>query len=128
MKGARFTLHEAFRLGPKARHAIQRELGLDFGSSVSACNVESTSCHESLATQKVQRLCTQCRIHVHSRRKRKADSDGVSCKAVIDGLERAGILQADSPEYVSYTTQSQAKCKKGETEETVVQLFTQKQA
>ena len=50
-------------------------------------------------------------VHIHSVRKRLADSDGISGKAVIDGLVNAGIFPSDSPEYVKEVTYSQEKTK-----------------
>lgn len=61
-------------------------------------------------------------IHIHSKRKRLVDPDGISGKAIIDGLVKAGVLKNDSPEYVAEVTHSQEKIKKGETEETIIDI------
>ncbi len=65
------------------------------------------------------------KIKVHSIRKRLTDADGVSAKAVIDGLVHAGILIDDSQEYVNEVSYSQEKCKKGEDEKTVITIKSQ---
>ena len=58
---------------------------------------------------------TQCSIRVLSKRKRLADPDGISAKAVLDGITKAGILVDDSAEYVKEVTFSQEKSKEEET-------------
>jgi len=59
-------------------------------------------------------------LHIHSVRNRLADSDGISAKAVIDGLIHAGILANDSPEFVKQVTYSQEKTK--DKEETIITI------
>ena len=59
-------------------------------------------------------------IHVLSRTRRLADSDGRSVKAIIDGIVKAGIIKDDSPEFVAETSQSQEKVKRDE--ETIVTI------
>lgn len=61
-------------------------------------------------------------IHVHSRRFRLCDADGISAKAAIDGIIKAGILPDDSPEYVKEVRYTQEKIKKPEYEETIITL------
>ena len=63
-------------------------------------------------------------VHVHSKRKRLADPDGVSVKAVLDGLRKAGIFVDDSAKYIKEVSYSQAKCEKAEDEETVIVVTT----
>ena len=60
-------------------------------------------------------LVKRCSIHVHSKRTRLADPDGVSAKAVIDGLAKAGILRDDSAKYVKEVSYSQEHSKEDET-------------
>ena len=75
-----------------------------------------------MAKKKVARLDTCCRLHVHSRRYRLADADGLSAKAVIDGIVQAGLLKDDSTKYVKSVTYSQEKITKKETEETIITI------
>jgi hypothetical protein len=75
-----------------------------------------------MATKKVTRLDSPCGLHIHSRRHRLADSDGISAKACIDGLVLAGLLEDDSPKYVKWVTYSQEKISKKEDEETIITI------
>lgn len=61
-------------------------------------------------------------LHIHSRRKRLVDADGISAKAAIDGLVHSGLLQDDSPKYVKEVSYSQEKIEKGEEEETIIEV------
>jgi len=59
------------------------------------------------------------KIHIHSVRKRLCDADGISAKAVIDGMVHTGLLRDDCPKEVSEVTYSQEK---GSPEETIITL------
>lgn len=83
--------------------------------------MESASGNASLGKKEGEGLDKKCRVHVHSRTKRLADSDGRSIKAVIDGLAKAGIFADDSPKFVTETSQSQEVTK--DDEETIVDVF-----
>ena len=54
-------------------------------------------------------------VHIHSIRKRLADPDGVSAKAVIDGLVHAGILIDDSAKEIGKVSYTQEKGKEEKT-------------
>ena len=82
-------------------------------------NMEQNVSHASLGTKGIKRLTSPISIHVHSIRKRLTDPDGLSCKAVIDGLVRCGILKDDSPKYVKEVTYSQEK---GKVEKTIITI------
>lgn len=69
-------------------------------AAVPATDLEQDSCHAPLAAKDVKGLDTRVHIRVISYRKRKHDPDGVSVKAVLDGLTRAGILADDSTEQI----------------------------
>ena len=62
----------------------------------------------------------KCSLHVHHRRHRLADPDGISIKAAIDGLVLAGILPDDSSKFISEITQSQEVVKGNE--ETIIEI------
>jgi len=49
-----------------------------------------------------QRVC----IHVHSKRRRLTDPDGIYAKAVIDGLTSGGILLDDSAKFIKEVSNS----------------------
>lgn len=89
-----------------------------------------TSYLEQVAGDKQVETCghpaldSPCCVHVHSRRHKFADADGISAKAAIDGLIHAGILANDSPEQVKSVTFSQEKIGKKEIEETIITIMT----
>lgn len=61
----------------------------------------------------------QCSVRVHSKRTRLADPDGISCKAVLDGLRKAGVLIDDNSKFIKEVSFSQEI---GE-DETIIDLF-----
>ncbi len=83
--------------------------------------MESAFGNEFLGKKEGERLDKKCCVHVHSKTKRLADSDGRSIKAVIDGLAKAGIFADDSPKFVKEISQSQEVTK--DDEETIVDIF-----
>ena len=60
--------------------------------------------NESLAADEVAPLDTRLHIRVISYRKRRHDPEGVSVKAVLDGLVRIGLLPDDSTDYIAEIT------------------------
>ena len=91
-------------------------------TSISASDMEQNTCNDSNGKKKIKRLDTQCSIHIHSKRYRLADVDGLSGKAVIDALVIVGILEDDSPKEIKEVSYSQEKIKKHEPEVTIVTL------
>ena len=89
--------------------------------AISASDVESNTRNASLGEKKIKRLATRCNIRVYSYRATKHDPDGISVKAVLDGLTRSGVLQDDSTEQVKSITFESRKCKKGE-EKTIIEI------
>ena len=61
-------------------------------------------------------------ITVHSFRYRLADPDGISFKAHLDSIVKAGILVDDSQKYVEEVRFKQTKIKKPEEERVVVTI------
>ena len=59
---------------------------------------------EQMATKETKRSNTLVNIRVISYRKRKHDPDGVSVKAVLDGIVRRGILADDSTDQINEVT------------------------
>ena len=66
-----------------------------------------------------QRFDSPVNISVHSIRRRLADPDGISAKAAIDGIVKAGILADDSHKEVCKVSYSQEK---GKEEETIITI------
>ena len=85
-------------------------------------DLEPNTRHESLGTKKAQGDDPRCCIHVHSRRHRLADPDGISAKAAIDGLVLSGVLPDDTTDEIQEVTYSQEKIRKKEQEETIITL------
>ena len=85
----------------------------------SAANVESTVGNAPVAKKKDARPDSRYHIHVHSVRNRLCDPDGISAKAAIDGIVKAGILPDDSARYVKAVSYTQEK---GAEEKTIITL------
>ena len=79
-------------------------------------NVESHPCDATFREDEASRISTPCRItFVHSR-KRLADPDGLSIKALLDGIVQVGILADDSTKQVEEIRHRQVKSSVEETE------------
>ena len=81
--------------------------------------MEPNTGHAPHVQEVIKGFTTPCRIHVHHIRKRLADFDGLSSKAITDGLVHQKILQDDSPKYVKAFSQTQEK---GEPEMTIITI------
>ena len=90
--------------------------------ALSSSDLEQAAGNESLAEKKATGLDTRFNITVISYRKRKHDPDGISVKACLDGLVRAGLLQDDSTEEINKVTFESRKCEKGDDEATIIEL------
>lgn len=88
--------------------------------TVSLAHVEQTFRNEALEQEEIATLHPPVRIHIHSKRKRFVDADGISAKAAIDGLVHAGILPDDSASYVHEVSYSQEKSTE---EETIIEIW-----
>lgn len=73
-------------------------------TALPAANMEPATGNESMAKKEMPRFDSPVAIHVISYRKRKHDPDGISAKAVLDGIVRAGVLIDDSWEQVKSIT------------------------
>jgi Holliday junction resolvase RusA-like endonuclease len=74
---------------------------------------------KQMGTEETPRFDTRVNIRVISYRKVKHDPDGISVKAVLDGIVRAGILADDSTEQVKSITFESIKSKE---EKTVIEI------
>jgi len=90
--------------------------------AVSTTDMEQNIGHECMGKEKATGLDTRVNIHVISYRKAKHDPDGISAKAVIDGIVRRGILQDDSTNEVRKVTFESIICKSLEKEKTEIQI------
>jgi Holliday junction resolvase RusA-like endonuclease len=85
----------------------------------SDANVEPDSPDAALRANEAAYFTTPVRIHFHHIRKRLADLDGLSIKAVLDGLVAANVLAGDSPQCVAEISHTQSK---GDPERTIITI------
>lgn len=76
-----------------------------------------------MGQEKAQRLDGQYCLHVHSKRKRLADTDGISIKYFVDSLVTAGILPDDRHQFIKEIKFTQEKVKTDEDEETIFKFY-----
>jgi len=84
--------------------------------------MESTARNAPSKTKALPRFDTPVIVRVISYRKRKHDPEGVSVKAVLDGIVRAGILRDDSCEEIKKICFESRECEKGEKEKTIIEI------
>ena len=84
-------------------------------------DLESPPSNASVAKEKAKGLDSRVAITVTSYRKRVHDPDGISVKAVLDGIVRAGLLPDDSTKYVKEVTFKSIISKE---EKTVIEITT----
>jgi Holliday junction resolvase RusA-like endonuclease len=87
-------------------------------------NMEPTPGDGMGQAQKGQRIypSTRCRIVVYSYRHRDTDPDGISAKALLDAIIKAGIHQDDSSKFCESFTSKVIKIKKTDEEKTVLEI------
>ena len=73
-----------------------------------------------MAKNEIKKMAKRCNVHFHSRRHRLADPDGISGKAVLDGIVNSGLLANDSAKEIKHVTHSQEKIPGAAQEETVI--------
>lgn len=103
--------------------SIRKKIINENNITLPVANLESSIGNELERKKKGKELDRRCSIHVHSKRYREADPDGISFKAVIDGLVKAGILKDDNSKYVKEVSGSQEKISKNEQEETIIDIY-----
>ena len=93
----------------KTKKVRADETDSDLHDSATDADLESDSCDAAFRAHEVAPFIKRVHIHVHHVRKRLADMDGLSVKAVIDSLVEIGVLHGDSPEQVASVTHTQSK-------------------
>lgn len=88
-------------------------------ASIPSTDMEQDTGDAPVAEKDATRFDTLVNIHVISYRKLKHDPDGISVKAVLDGIVRAGILADDSTEQVKSITFESIKSKE---EKTIIEI------
>ena len=84
-------------------------------------DVEPDISHAPLRADEASAFTTPVRVTFYHTRKRLADIDGLSGKAVLDGIVAAGILPDDKAQQVAEVTHRQEK---GRVEETRIVIET----
>ncbi len=116
MKG--WTIEDVERIQARINANIPRR------SSVPAPHLERAICSQPMEPPCHPKVDTPCRIHLHCRRHRLADPDGISAKAVIDGLVLAGILEDDTPKQIVESPKiTQEQVGRDVPEETIVKIY-----
>ena len=76
-------------------------MGRNSSNSDTGSDLESAARNESLAANGVATFNSQVRLRIDTFRVRLADADGISAKAIIDGLVHCGILRDDSTKEIA---------------------------
>ena len=98
----RLTNEQIKKMPERYRKQIEEQLSKGRNNTaIPISNTKSFKRALTLGAQEVPRLDTPCFISVHSIRKRKPDLDGLSSKAVIDGVVSLAILPDDREEYMA---------------------------
>ena len=84
-------------------------------AALPASDMEQNTGNESLGKKETPRFTAPVNIRVISYRKLNHDTDGVSIKAVLDGVVHAGILTNDSAKQVKKVTFESRKSKEERT-------------
>ena len=112
MSGIRWT--------PEEYEQYIRAIKIETHPSVPPSHVEPNPVDGPTPKNANKEIHPRFRIHVHCKRRRLADPDGIYCKAAVDGIVRGGLLPDDSAKYVESVTVSQELAK---TEETIVEVW-----
>lgn len=73
------------------------------------------------AAYKNYAVTTPVRVHFHSIRRKLADIDGLSGKAVLDGIVEVGLLPDDKPAHVKSVIHTQVQ---GDEDKTIITIET----
>ena len=92
----------------------------DNRTAISVADMESDFSNAALPAHETPAFNTPVRIRVISYRKLKHDPDGVSVKAVLDGLVHAGVLPDDSSKQVKEIT---FESRKSKDERTIIEIM-----
>jgi hypothetical protein len=114
-------------LPDRYRRQAERQLAVPHCPAIPAPDLERASGRPPVEAPRHPVVDTPCRVRVLCRRHRIADPDGISVKAVIDGLVLAGILAGDSTkEIVESPVITQVKVGRDNPETTTLEIFSAK--
>ena len=85
--------------------------------------MESNFSDAPMGARKTEKVDSRLIIAITSYRWGKHDPDGVSIKAVLDGLIRARLLRDDSTEYIQKICYRSIKTKKKSEEKTIIDIY-----
>ncbi len=91
-------------------------------NTLPSADVEQTISDELEGEKEGKGPDTRVNVTVTSYRRAKHDPDGVSCKAVLDGIVRAGLLSDDSTEEIKEVSFKSIKCKTLSEEQTIIEI------
>jgi hypothetical protein len=109
-KTKRLTLDD---LPPKLRQQALSQIERDNHANRLA-NMEQAVGGERERANSYQEDGQICRVYVHNIRKKLADNDNISGKAMLDRLVEAGILLDDTPKEVEFVRHTQEVTKEEE--------------
>lgn len=100
-----------------------RRVGHDNRRADTLPNVERASSDEPIPKSTPAAFDSQVRVRIDTFRTRLADADGISAKAILDGLVYCGVLRGDSLEEISEPVEIyQHKVKNQSEEKTEIRL------
>jgi hypothetical protein len=112
-------------LPDRYRKQAERQLAVPHRPAIPAPDLERASGRASVEAPIHPLVDTPCRIRLLCHRHRLADPDGISAKALIDGLVLAGILAGDSTrEIVESPVITQVKVGRDTPETTTLEIFS----
>ena len=112
-------------LPDRYRRQAERQLAVPRRPAVPAPDLERAPGGAPVEAPRHPQVDTPCRIRLLCHRYRLADPDGISAKALIDGLVLAGILEGDSArEIVESPVITQVKVGRDTPETTTLEIFS----
>lgn len=87
--------------------------------------LESYPCHGAIRAQTLTSLDTRVIVAVTSHRHGKHDPDGISIKAILDGLIKCGILRDDSTIEIQKICLRSKKAESKADERTTIEIYNE---
>src|SRR5215469_13148065 len=115
MNGVRWSAEEI--------DAYLRKFTGDNRAPVPVADAKSPRRNGASSTNEIKNVHSRYRLCINYRSKKLADPTGRSHKAAVDGLVKSGALGGDSSEWIESIKTFETKCRKGEEEQTVIELW-----
>jgi len=111
-------------LPERYRRQAERQLTTPDRPTIPATNLERAPDCAPVAPPRHPKVDTPCRLRLLCHRHRLADTDGISAKALIDGLIIARILADDTTkQIIESPVIAQIKVGRAEPEQTIVEIW-----